>query len=130
MGWDSPVEDYMDEVEDRVTMLLRRIGVYALKGVVSASPVQDGPFRGNHWVGIGKPVYKTNGPADKSGSTAVSRGEAALKSAKNYPTIWISNAMPYANRLEHGWSDQAPQGIYSVTFTATLARFEHELREA
>ena len=31
--------------------------------------------------------------------------------------IYIQNNQPYAERLENGWSDQAPQGIYKTTFT-------------
>ncbi|KAA5656825.1 hypothetical protein J471_5157, partial [Acinetobacter baumannii 1032359] len=30
--------------------------------------------------------------------------------------VYIQNNQPYAERLENGWSDQAPQGIYGLTF--------------
>ena len=30
--------------------------------------------------------------------------------------VYIQNNKPYAERLENGWSDQAPQGIYGLTF--------------
>ena len=130
MTWDSPVEAYMDLVEDRVTNVLRRMGVYALKGVVSASPVQDGPFRGNHNVGIGKADHSTGNPADKSGGPTLSRGNARLAGSPGYPTIFVSNALPYADALEGGHSKQAEDGVYGITFVSTLARFEDELRDA
>jgi len=131
MPFDSPVEGYVDEVEERVTKLVRRIALTALKGVISASPVQDGPFRGNHHVGLTKPDHSSSSAADKSGRTTQAMGERKIGASESYPTIWISNAMPYANRLENGWSKiQAPRGIYSVTFTAVMARFAHELRDA
>ncbi|ETP82047.1 hypothetical protein P640_3709 [Acinetobacter baumannii UH0707] len=30
--------------------------------------------------------------------------------------VYIQNNKAYAPRLENGWSDQAPQGIYGLTY--------------
>jgi hypothetical protein len=35
-------------------------------------------------------------------------------------TIWISNNVPYAQRLEHGWSQKAPSGMVEITLREVL----------
>jgi hypothetical protein len=35
-------------------------------------------------------------------------------------TVWVSNNVPYIQRLENGWSKKAPQGMVKVTITALL----------
>jgi hypothetical protein len=35
-------------------------------------------------------------------------------------TIWVSNNVPYAQRLEHGWSQKAPQGMVEITLREVL----------
>lgn len=40
-----------------------------------------------------------------------------------FGVAYISNALPYARRIEDGWSQKAPEGVYSVTLDAVLPRF-------
>jgi hypothetical protein len=35
-------------------------------------------------------------------------------------TIWICNNVPYAQRLEHGWSKKAPTGMVEITLREIL----------
>ena len=37
--------------------------------------------------------------------------------------IYIQNNKAYGPRLENGWSDQAPLGIYSTTFTYITQKY-------
>ncbi|MFH4268418.1 HK97 gp10 family phage protein, partial [Acinetobacter baumannii] len=37
--------------------------------------------------------------------------------------ICIENNIAYGPRLENGWSDQAPLGIYSTTFTYITQKY-------
>ncbi|NBT33816.1 MAG: hypothetical protein EBT13_18445 [Rhodobacteraceae bacterium] len=40
------------------------------------------------------------------------------------PIIYIQNNLPYANRLENGWSGQAPQGMVALTVAEVSAAFD------
>lgn len=128
MGWDSDPSTFIDEVEKDADELIRKIVLYALKSVVSRSPVQDGIFRGNHNVGIGDADESTNSPANKEGSATIARGAAQISNAPLFALYIITNALPYAFALEHGHSEQAPTGVYGVTFTSLLKRFDNEFR--
>jgi hypothetical protein len=51
-------------------------------------------------------------------------GISALPSIKNSSIIWVSNNLPYIERImEHGWSTQAPKGTFSAAFMRLKAKW-------
>lgn len=99
----------------------RTVAVRSIVGlmdrIVERSPVDTGLFRGNWQVRVnGKPV----GPIEREDKQALGspmgaseRGaaEANLSGFKIGDHVWITNELPYAQRLEYeGWSNQAPHG--------------------
>ena len=98
----------------------RRIGtskaslnrIFKLK---AGSVYTGGRFKGNWQVGIGTMNNTNDSPIDKSGAGALGRTQAALEGWKPGQTIFLSNSLPYAKRLESGWSKQAPAGIVALT---------------
>jgi hypothetical protein len=90
------------------------------------SPVDTGRFRGNWQVGLTAPVTGTLATLDKSGAATIARGNQVLSQAKSGGVIYINNNLPYAQRLEYGWSKQAPSGMVRIT----LARFQSMLDKA
>lgn len=55
---------------------------------------------------------------DKSGSSAINRGIAAVASRPVESDVFITNSLPYVQRVEYeGWSTQAPVGMLRVTVT-------------
>lgn len=86
--------------------------------IVQRSPVDTGLFRGNWQVRVnGRPV----GPIQRidkqplgSSMGASERGAALvnLSAFKLGDHVWITNELPYAQRLEYeGYSKQAPNGM-------------------
>lgn len=72
-----------------------------------------GRFRANWNFSVSTPDYTT------TLSTNQARGSAEAAKALQHPSggvVMMSNGLPYARRLEHGWSKQAPYGMvrYSV----------------
>lgn len=85
-----------------------------------------GRFRANWQVGINaKPTGET-GEIDQTGAETLGKGLAVLGSYRIGDTIYILNNVPYAERLENGWSTQAPHGMVGLT----VARFESIVRQA
>ena len=90
----------------------KKITMDTVQSLVNSSPVDTGTYRASHVVSIGSADYGERGPETNPVQDAASQ---AVK-FKLGSLIYIQNNQPYAERLENGWSDQAPQGIYSTTF--------------
>lgn len=79
------------------------------------SPVKSGRFRANWNYGLGAPDLSTSMATDKAGGATSSRIIAQIPEQASGQVHYLSNNLPYAMRLENGWSKQAPQGILSRT---------------
>lgn len=115
-GWDLDPAVFLGAVEEDVGKKLRVISIQLLNEVVMRSPVDTGRFRANNQVSIGNPDYSTTTNTDKSGSQTLQQGSAVIAQGKPYSVIYIQNNLPYAEPLEDGHSQQAPAGIYAVSF--------------
>lgn len=122
--------DLMDalqtEVEDVVIAVTQKVALEALNRVVMRSPVDTGRFRANWNVSFGSPDLATTERKDKPGQETIAKGSALIDSLDRLNQVWISNNLPYANRLENGWSKQAPAGMVALTFAelSTIVRVE------
>jgi len=98
------------------TSIVKKVAFEVLKGVVQMSPVDTGRFKGNWQVGIVSQVTTTIDNQDKSGASTLSSGLAQINQMQLGQTVYITNNLPYARRLEFdAWSKQAPQGMVAVT---------------
>lgn len=101
----------------------QRVKLYPLtkgKGYVG------GRFRGNWQVSVSFPSTQPIDRIDPNGSQTIAAGAAALEAFTAGPSIYIMNNLPYALRLENGWSKQAPAGMVAVT----VVEFERLARQA
>lgn len=120
------ISEFVKTVKAREDIVVRKLGLDILSSVVRMSPVDTGRFRGNWQVGLTAPVTGTLATLDKSGAATIARGNQVLSQAKSGGVIYINNNLPYAQRLEYGWSKQAPSGMVRIT----LARFQAMLDKA
>lgn len=79
--------------------------------VTLGTPVKTGRARNNWDVGLGEPWRATTQEVDPSGAGAVARNNAKIATTKPGQDIYISNNLPYINRLNQGSSSQAPAGF-------------------
>lgn len=89
------------------------------RGVTLKSPVDTGRFKGNWNVQIGAPNYTVNDSATSTPYGAPVSGDVAsvLFTIDGTKPVYITNGLPYAARLETGYSKQAPTGMVDVTLT-------------
>lgn len=82
----------------------------------AAKNYTGGRFRGNWQVSFDRPVENAIDRIDKTGRATLAAGNAVLAEfeAGKYTSIWFTNNVPYARRLEYGWSKQAPAGVVRV----------------
>ena len=116
-------EWYDREVEQRILQLLRLIGMEVLRRLVLKSPVDTGRFRGNWSVAIGAADTSEKDTTDKSGQATIQAGTAVVSGLSKAQAIWLTNNLPYAERIENGWSQQAPAGVVAVTIAEIEAFF-------
>ena len=110
------LERFAEKAGDRATDVVRKVAIELLSSVVLKSPVDTGRFCGNWNVAYGGIDYSTDGTEDKNGSATIYRGASRILS-NNLPgvTIYITNSLPYAHRLEDGYSKQAPNGMVRLS---------------
>lgn len=110
----------LQEIAERVRQgeleARREIAFEVAYRIISRTPVDSGQARANWNVGLQRNDASTNSEPDPSGQTAIARAEETLaRMSSNDTRVYITNALPYINRLEHGWSDQAPNGMVQIT---------------
>lgn len=92
--------------------IVRKVALAADQTITMATPVDTGRARANWQVGIGA---APGGTVEYSGGGAGAAGYA-IGAAANVVTIykgqpggiWLVNNLPYIQRLNEGWSSQAP----------------------
>ncbi len=91
-----------------IATVARKVTLDLFRAVVLRSPVDTGRFRANWNASIGAPNYATTGATNQSrGLSEAARAASLPIGGVNY----LSNGLPYAARLESGYSKQAPAGM-------------------
>lgn len=85
-----------------------------LARVTEKSPVDLGTFQNNWLVSIGSPSDATTMTLGQFGAMSAA-AIASYATADGFPMIYLQNNLPYALRLENGWSKQAPSGVLAMT---------------
>lgn len=119
------IADTEKKIEDAIAL----IALDSLRGVVRKSPVDTGRFRGN-WI-VSKNAANTTSSqvTDKNGGQTITKGSGVIDTFKMNADsrIIIQNNLPYANRLENGWSKQAPNGMVALTVAEMQRKYRNVL---
>lgn len=103
-----------DAIQDELNQEVRAISLNGLRIAVKVTPVLDGRAKGNWFVSTGAPNRTIN--ESRRQAQAIAEGNSVIASAAsiNYPTITLSNNLPYIEKLDRGSSTQAPSGITAL----------------
>lgn len=97
----------------------RGVAIKWFSSTVLSTPVDTGRLRGNWLVSQGSPITAELARFDKSGS--IVQGEI-VQSVGGVGTVnYLANNLPYAERIEFGWSNQAPSGMVRINFARIKA---------
>lgn len=110
---------------------LMRIG----GAIVAKSPVDSGRFKNNWMSAYGAPDESTTSSFAKTElgegrGAVVGRLKAKLDLLDTGQFFYFTNSLPYAERLEYGWSQQAPGGMVRVSVASWQSIVEDEIRKA
>lgn len=95
-----------------LSTVVRKATLDIFSRVVLRSPVDTGRFRANWNVSYGQPN------ASVTTDTGQGRIQAEIASVATSPVgsvSYLTNGLPYARRLEYGYSKQAPAGMVRLT---------------
>ena len=82
-----------------------------------------GHARKNWQMKVGSPATTELPGVDKTGAQAQSAAYQVAASIKKPARVFISNPLPYIDRLENGWSKQAPRGMVRQAIAAVTAKY-------
>ena len=119
--------EFAERVEGRLREAVQKIGMETLRRVVLKTPVDTGRARGNWFVTLDAPTTETTAAVDPSGAATIGRGARVIGGMRDVRAIWLTNSLPYIQRLESGYSKQAPAGMVAVTvaeINAALGRIQ------
>lgn len=138
MGWTNKPSSFTKVIETDLTEKHKAIVLDTLQGVILQSPVDSGAFRASHRVSVNQPDQSYNeAEKDKAGASTLSKGTSALSRLVPYSTVYIQTNSPYAAKIEFGgftskpetvktsggYSKQAPQGVYGLTFNYIAQKY-------
>lgn len=120
------VANFIKKAKKNPELVVRQVTIKLYSQIIMASPVDTGRFRMNWQVSNNKPATGVLIADDPSGSRAIGRMTAYVTTSEDWENFCFTNNLPYAERLEYGGSQQAPQGMVRVT----VSRFQRLLNEA
>lgn len=106
-------------VDENVDLAVRKCALAAESTVVLATPVDTGRARSNWLAKIDAPAEGTVEPKDPSSAIADAAAVVAAYGPNNV-SIHLTNNLPYIQRLNEGWSAQAPAGFVEEAVRAAL----------
>jgi hypothetical protein len=125
------VQAIVEKTKVRMDIVVRKLCLDMFSDIMIASPVLTGAFRGNWMLSVGQPVFSAdktktlkedNAALEATNAAVAGMGKEAIGSV-----IYWTNSMPYAYRLEHGWSKKAPNGMVAVTVAAWQSHLQRAL---
>ena len=124
MAWKNKPTNFSLEVLKNADDHLKRIVGETLQQVIVRSPVMDGEFRASHKVTLDSPQNSYEKGFDLSGGTTLAKGLKVASTAKIGGLVYIQTLSPYGTRLENGWSQQAPNGVYALSFQSVVSKYK------
>lgn len=102
------------------------VAIQMYNSVVEKTPIDTGRARGNWHCSKGSPLSAVS---ERTADSPLSEEVAKISSTSGDDTIYIQNNLPYINRLENGWSGQAPQGMVRLTVQEIKSFIEKAVKE-
>lgn len=129
MSFSMQIAEFIAKTKADTDLVVRAITMKIDNKLVQRSPVGDakywkykpppgytgGRFRANWQLSIGSPTAGVRDLIDKDGSATIAAHGSVISTAKAGDVIYLVNNLPYARRIEEGWSRQAPVGVVAIT---------------
>ena len=128
MSFTLDVKAFCEKAKKNPEIVMRQVSMKLFSAIILGSPVDTGRFRNNWFAAAGPtPSRETTTYTGKQGTAAINRASKVIGESRGmgWTELTLTNNLPYAQRLEYGWSKQAPTGIVRVN----VARFNTLLEQ-
>ena len=131
-GFAANLRVLCERAGEKAENVVRLAALELERDMVIRTPVDTGRAKGAWHCGVGSIDTSDSGrldntpkgQADEGGALAAA--EAKLKTWKPGQVIWVSLSLPYAKRMENGWSQQAPSGMVRLS----VHQYSEHIRKA
>ena len=101
----------------RMKKIAQQAYVVTIQKVNRRTPVDSGLFKNNWFTALNAPSQQTT---QRIGGTFGEPQSNAVDDAQGIQfdigdTLFLTNSLPYAERLEYGWSAQSPEGMVRIS---------------
>ncbi|WP_018229677.1 HK97 gp10 family phage protein [Methyloversatilis universalis] len=121
------ISRFVEKTNGNIERAARQAVVLAAQGLIMRTPVDTGRARANWVFGAGAINYEVvETRTDRSGGATQGAIAAAVMTVRiaSVPYLYVSNSLPYVQRLEDGWSQQAPAGMVKATLAELPRQIE------
>jgi len=121
------ISRFVEKANGNIERAARQAVVLAAQGLIMRTPVDTGRARANWVFGAGAINYEVvETRTDRSGGATQGAIAAAVMTVRiaSVPYLYVSNSLPYVQRLEDGWSQQAPAGMVKATLAELPRQIE------
>ena len=125
MSFALDVSKFVEKAKKNPEKVMRQVSIKLFSAIIKASPVDTGRFRMNWMASGGTSASGITDATDKSGNTATGNATSFVLKATDWREFTLTNNLPYAQRLEYGWSQQAPAGMVRTN----VSRFQQLINE-
>lgn len=118
------ISKFIDKAKGQEQVVVRKICLELFNKVILKSPVDTGRFRANWNAAINYPDNSVSNSLDKTGIGTIAKNNAIISNFNvNDSSIYLTNNLPYAQRLEYGYSKQAPQGMARLSVMEIASKY-------
>lgn len=125
MSFALDVKAYCEKAKKNPELVMRQVSMGLFRTIIKESPVDTGRFKLNWQASGPTPASGIVDGVDKSGEIAIGKMVNFVTTTSTWQELTLTNNLPYAQRLEYGWSKQAPAGVVRIN----VARFNTLLAE-
>ena len=111
----TTIKQWSDKTTKKMETLVRKVALDAFSEVILKTPVDSGRARGSWGVGVGTVNAGPHDNPDKSGDATIAAAASAVAGMQVGKVITLASNLPYIERLEYGYSKQAPGGMVRLT---------------
>ncbi len=119
------VATFVEKAKKNPETVMKAVSLKLFSAIIKASPVDTGRFRMNWQTSGAVAGTGTVAGVDMTGNKAVANATTFITNTPVWTELTLANNLPYAQRLEYGWSKQAPTGMVRVN----VLRFQQLIDE-
>jgi hypothetical protein len=111
------IQAFVAKAKKNPETVMRAVSLKLFSAIIKSSPVDTGRFRGNWQITGATPATGLIPGVDPTGNKAVNSAVTYITNSPNWYEFTLTNNLPYAERLEYGWSKLAPAVMVRVNIT-------------